>query len=313
MQIVHQRYRRLRQTDPAPTMKNVELDLLAKQLGQERRVHGSISWIAEGLRIEEAQITLRLQLRQLGPHPTEAQQLPIARKRDQIQSHISKFHAEANAFIGNASDVDDAGEEYPEYTVWSDGDINDEGDEDGTSGLNGGSSIAEGYAEDLSLPLPSVLGAQRRHSKSLEELAAQELQLRIGQANDALHELRVALIDKAMLFRTEVRHSKSQATTTRAWAKVSTVQKIVSRYAAIYRRARQQMVTLGAEPNQLSRYKPLTPGDLKASSAIADPNSRGQRNSNLAWFWSMDIPGDTRVDHWMSECGSIVFMFCYLF
>ena len=42
--------------------------------------------------------------------------------------------------------------------------------------------------------------------------------------------------------------------------------------------------------------------DLKVSAAVADPNARGHRDDTLAWFWTMDVPWDTEVNDWMSEC-----------
>ncbi|KAG2752022.1 hypothetical protein P692DRAFT_20725514, partial [Suillus brevipes Sb2] len=34
---------------------------------------------------------------------------------------------------------------------------------------------------------------------------------------------------------------------------------------------------------------------------VADPNARGQRNNTLAWFWSMDVEGDSRNSDWLNE------------
>ena len=62
----------------------------------------------------------------------------------------------------------------------------------------------------------------------------QELRLREGQANDALHELRVLLAHKAVIFWTDVRHAGTYNMTTRAWGKVGSVDVRVQRHAAIY-------------------------------------------------------------------------------
>lgn len=165
------------------------------------------------------------------------------------------------------------------------------------------------HAEHAVLMLPSTLGRDKCISCGLATLLDQEIKLRLGQANDALHELRLALVDKAILFRQEVRHAKSQSTKTRAWARVGGVQTVVVRHAAIYRRARRQLVSLGADAEILAKYRPLLDNDLKVTSAVADPNSRGERHSTLAWFWSIDIPGDTEVHNWMSECRFICVLF----
>ncbi|KAG2030892.1 hypothetical protein BDR03DRAFT_877264, partial [Suillus americanus] len=49
------------------------------------------------------------------------------------------------------------------------------------------------------------------------------------------------------------------------------------------------------------KYLPLKKEDLKASSAVADPNAHGQRDTTLPWFWSLDVQGDTSGNDWMTE------------
>ncbi|KAG1856826.1 hypothetical protein C8R48DRAFT_607977, partial [Suillus tomentosus] len=34
---------------------------------------------------------------------------------------------------------------------------------------------------------------------------------------------------------------------------------------------------------------------------VADPNARGQRNNVLAWFWSLDVEGDSDSSDWLNE------------
>jgi hypothetical protein len=74
--------------------------------------------------------------------------------------------------------------------------------------------------------------------------------------------------------------------------------------AAIYSKCRKQLGKLGAD-QLLEKYQKLEKGDLKASTAIADPNARGQRNSTLPWFWSVDVAADTCSGDWMTECERI--------
>jgi len=52
--------------------------------------------------------------------------------------------------------------------------------------------------------MPSSLNATDIIHLGVEDLAAQELELRKGQANDALERLRLALANKALLWRTKV-------------------------------------------------------------------------------------------------------------
>ncbi|KAF8844258.1 hypothetical protein BDN67DRAFT_895006 [Paxillus ammoniavirescens] len=127
-------------------------------------------------------------------------------------------------------------------------------------------------AESIHLPLPSALSVQRCRDDSLEWLAEQEMQLRTGQANDALHELCLALADKAVLFRTNIRHSSSQAT---------------------------------ANDDILARYQGLSKDHLKISGVVAELNARGHRNDTLPWSWSMDVARDAEANDWMMECKAV--------
>jgi hypothetical protein len=114
-----------------------------------------------------------------------------------------------------------------------------------------------------------------------EGLLWQELRLHTGQANDAFHEVRIALANKAMLFRTDVHHASSYATTSRAWERVNAVDAVLSKHAAIYRRCRRAMVNLGVDEDVLTRYQLLKDAYLKITAAAATPNSRGNRNDRL--------------------------------
>ncbi|KAG9315556.1 hypothetical protein JVU11DRAFT_3180 [Chiua virens] len=154
--------------------------------------------------------------------------------------------------------------------------------------------------------LPSVISLELCKSADVDDLIQQEIQLRIGQANDALHELQLSLVDKAILFLTRVWNSKSQHSKGYAWDKVTSVQNIVHCHGAMYCCMRTQLEQLGANQNTMSPYPLLLNADLKVMWAVADPNAHGQRNSTLPWFWSTNILCNTEVDNWMLECVSII-------
>ncbi|KAF8433101.1 hypothetical protein L210DRAFT_798699, partial [Boletus edulis BED1] len=90
-------------------------------------------------------------------------------------------------------------------------------------------------------PIPSSLGLARCKRLRLDRLWDQKIRLHAGQANDALHEIRLSLANKAVLFRTNVRLTSTHAQTTHAWDKVHGVDAILNRHAAIYRACRQAM------------------------------------------------------------------------
>ncbi|KAG1892841.1 uncharacterized protein F5891DRAFT_986362 [Suillus fuscotomentosus] len=129
------------------------------------------------------------------------------------------------------------------------------------------------------LPLPSNLSIVRCNELGLIDLMKEETALREGQANDALHAIRVHLGDKAVIFRNTIRSAKSQASSTRAWTQLAKL----------------------PDHDLLKKYLPLKKEHLKANAAVADPNARGQRDATLAWFWSINVQGDTSGNDWMTE------------
>ena len=128
----------------------------------------------------------------------------------------------------------------------------------------------------------------------------QELELRIGQANDCLDKLQVALGHKTILFRTRVWNSTSQRTRTRAWAEVDRVDAKIRKCARSYRQARLAMIRLGASEETLGKYQVIKTEDLKMSGDVVEENRTGQRNDKIAWFWRLG--GGQDDDDWMQEC-----------
>jgi hypothetical protein len=283
----------------APSRKQQELALLNSHGGSVNRLtassnRGAATWLATGMTIEEIQISLARDVGRLGAHPTEAQQLQVAHRRDKLQLQIDRFSQSASTFLGHTIDGDDIADSYVDENVLEDDYFNQE--DDATF-----ASPCSFQPEACFIPLPSNLGIARCNEFEITDLVSQEICLREGQANDALHAIRVNLAHKAVIFRKSVRAAKSQVRTTRAWTQVRSVENVISLNAAIYSKCRKQLGKLGAD-QLLEKYQKLDKGDLKASTAIADPNARGQRNSTLPWFWSVDVTADACSSDWMTEC-----------
>ncbi|KAG2141447.1 uncharacterized protein EDB93DRAFT_1105726 [Suillus bovinus] len=221
----------------------------------------------------------------------DIQLLRVARLRDKLQTQITSFLKMASTYLGCKVDANE-----PDSLVNRDHDSPDEEDysdlkdHDQHPDLETHASI---FQPELTIvPLPSNLGEARCKALGLTDLMKEETILREGQANDALHAIRVHLVDKAVIFWDSVRSAKSQATSTQAWTRVRTVEAAVKLNARIYSKCRLQLDRL-PNHNLLKKYLPLKKEHLKASTAVADPNAHGQRNATLAWFWSLDVQGDT--------------------
>lgn len=276
----------------APTIRSIELQLLSEVDNPAGVSHGRTTWLTRGLQIEELAISLQKDTKSLSARSTDMQKLAIARRADRLSADVSKLLSEASAYM-KADSVDEVDPQYEDSDV--DFDDDDDDDDDRPS--------RNSYIHLLALPLPSKFGRDTCDEMGIGNVADEELQLRSGQANDALHAIRLTLADKAVLFRTDVRHASNQAANTRAWGKVHSADAILSKHAAIYRKCRAAMVSLSANDEMLERYRPLKEADLRVSSAVLHPDGRAKRTENLAWFWTMDIPRDTEADDWMSECG----------
>ncbi|KAG1743982.1 uncharacterized protein EDB91DRAFT_1080812 [Suillus paluster] len=269
--------------NPAPSKKEIELRLL-----QEGNAHHAApsrrsvaTWISMCLAIEEAQITLLIKVRRIGKRTTKTQRLDIARQCDRLQGQIDAFTWTALMHLGEGFDADDNPDDLNIDIL---DDLNDDPED-----FIGKSDTWTNSPELTVIPLPSNLRVDRSKRCLAEDLIPLELLLREGQANDALHNLRIHLCNKAILFQTTVRKAKYQALKTRAWSQVTSVQQAVSLHASIYTKTRKQMMKLELGQDKLQKYKPLLQEQLKISTAVGDPNARGQRNESLNWFWSIKV------------------------
>jgi hypothetical protein len=154
------------------------------------------------------------------------------------------------------------------------------------------------------LLLPSNIGLGRCAALGYEAFAKQEKALRVGQMNDSLHGLRLAISRKAVIFRDGLRSSRSKNRKTRSWDEILQVDGSVRHHARVYSRARCAFMRLGADAAELARFQPLTRAQLSVTTARIDPSLRGQRDSSLAWFWSMDVQADVQAAYGMTECES---------
>ena len=160
-------------------------------------------------------------------------------------------------------------------------------------------------AEHILLHLSLQLGCSWCNMNTAEDLAKAELCLREGQLNDSLHHIRIALGHKSYLFRNNVHPACTQRLKTCAWTKVHAVESTTQHHAWVYNRTLKSMFDLGANISLLDQYKLLECKDLKINTTVIAPNVRGQQNTSLPWFWSMDIQRDADVGVWMNDCRRI--------
>ncbi len=154
----------------------------------------------------------------------------------------------------------------------------------------------------ISLPSSLAPGEIQRHS--LEDIATVEAELRKGQISDSLEGLRLALGEKSLSFRGDVRNANSQRTSQRAWANVNKYDAEARRHRRMYMCARAALQHLCIFPEYLSTLHDITEHDMKVSSDLTEENRYGHRSDTMAWFWRMDdgLSAEAEFSPRMREC-----------
>lgn len=261
--------------------------------------------------------SLRSNLQKMSKHVTTLEQTSIEDKRRKLEGRLNHFHEKAQEFIGgNAEEHPDI---LPQFTGWKKGDDADNKNEEA---LDKEALDEEKFWEEVDdeensenpettpIYMPSSLKQEDIQRLQLRTLAAQELELRKGQASDCLQSLRMALGHRAILYRTKVRNAKSTVDKTRAWDNVKAMTVKVSKHARAYRRARKALEHLGADNATLTQYQELQSKHLQVNKDITEENRVGQRSDVLPWFWRLDSHNAEQHDTWTQECKFIFVCEC---
>ena len=144
-------------------------------------------------------------------------------------------------------------------------------------------------AEKQIIRLPSAFGRDVCLAR-LQPHAQVELDLRKGQANDALHTIRLHVAEKSFIYGAGVRKGNNTANLghrgrQKAFGEAHILEAKIRHQARIYEAARQCMESLGMSTEDREKYPKLMKSDTNASTAVVDFNARGQRNEGLSWIW----------------------------
>lgn len=248
-------------------------------------------------------MSLQSQVRRLGKHISVEDQLKIYEKRHRLQSRIDAFVTEGQNIL--RSDADDTSTLPAPVTarIWEDEDRVPVDETDDTSHNPTVDPESDAiYPEWQILPLPSSRSITAESPKLLRDLAEMQLQLEQGQANDALHKLRLAIGHKSFLYRYKVRRAPNYDSRTRAYDDVRSFQTVISTHADVYSACRQAMIALHADEDTMRIYQVLKREDLRTDTAVVNPNERGQRNNEMSWIWGVANPETASSPEWMEEC-----------
>ena len=90
--------------------------------------------------------------------------------------------------------------------------------------------------EKDAIMLPSVLAPGEITCLSLDAIAKVEAELHIGQINDSLNGLHLALGEKSLCFHTEISNASSPCTTQQAWDNIHKFDADARNHRAMYNR-----------------------------------------------------------------------------
>ncbi|KAN0105201.1 hypothetical protein V8E52_011274 [Russula decolorans] len=251
------------QMDKAPTLAEMRLNLLNAKTSTSG-IQSSVIWLIEGFSIEDAQDALRADIRCLPINPSTTQKANILQKQQRLYTKIAKFNQMAQLFMSDLdinvtfSHQDDPAfcpkekgenldDEERERAFWG-GLVDEDAEEDGYE-----EDPNESLPEDLTLWMPSYIGASCLKEAGLEDLVKNEVQLRTGQANDSLDKLRTHLGHKAILYRMNFQSSTSVRTDTRSKQDIRRVALKITRDVQSYHRARESLSRLEASQDILQK------------------------------------------------------------
>ena len=256
-----------------------------------------------------------------------ADQLALAEMRSKLLADIEKFKTKAAQFIrkdamlaardllrtpqNNLGEEWDEGDHIPPDSEDFEPDLpeDDEGDANDNSGALP-AFVHTQVPERKAIPLPSTFGAAFCRQQKLTTLLKSERRLRIGQMNDALHRVRVAVGYKSLLYRTSIRQATSYRNKLRGFDEVHLTDAEVRANARLYSVTREGMIKLhqpGHEADQaelnvhLAKYQVLRDSDLRANTALIEQAVRGVSQQHLPWIWTIDVVRDAGQDGWMTE------------
>ena len=239
---------------------------------------------------------MRDQVKRLELEPREEEKKDIEHKRQLLAAEFELLEAYQRRAVAATGELD----------AYKDGENDfDNLDQDiiieiSTSSTPSSSSTAAEAVESISpenrsLLIPSTCLPEEHPLRQVE------LRLRKGQANRYLTALREIIAAKSFQYTHVVRAAPRKNVITRARNTILQLNHKISFYAKVYDRCRDALIRLAADTNTLQIFQKLTKQDLKASSAIMDPNTPGSTSLSLSWIWQVSTAGE-RSPATLQEC-----------
>ncbi|KAJ7033047.1 hypothetical protein C8F04DRAFT_958139, partial [Mycena alexandri] len=228
--------------------------------------------IAMGLQLEEQQRTLRFDASAAGLHPTKDQSRTMVERTSKVRRKILAWIDIQRGFFP----VVDSLREHEDHV---------------RARVAKTQPIPGVQAYDIALWMPSAIAkapgwARRQRSKLLDDALDHEYRLRVGQANEALDEMRRNLLVRTYLYNLKDAYSRGVRDNMRSGAKIEICDDRIRRMAAQYRAAREALVALGQvlERNEWERtLKPLADADVRGMPRATARVVKAP--TTVSWIW----------------------------
>jgi len=158
--------------------------------------------------------------------------------------------------------------------------------------------------ENRPLPLPSYIAQDK-------ELSDIELQLHQQQASRILLSIWSTVADKSFQYSHVLRVAPRKSVKTRARSAITKLNSKIATDCCIYNHCCSAMVRLGADASILHQFKLLTRADVKASTALLNPNIPGSSSIRLSWIWEHGSVVQTGSSDSLLECMYFTTEFSY--
>jgi hypothetical protein len=246
---------------------------------------------------KERRIALLSLISKLGAKPTDTQKVEIERKRQEISRRLNR-HTEDTALLFSGMDkatmfartyirepcacAEDevCGHLGQDIDPFSAGFPNSE--ERSRRPMPGDSDLVE----RLEVPLPSsvigtgIFDAETEHK---------EVQLRIAQAEEALHGIRREVGYKSFLFKANRRLMHTKDRRLRGHKVIADADREVRRHVRLYNLARASLMRLPISRFAFAKYQEIKKSDLKPLASIYGPNDVGGSRTTILWIWSTSL------------------------
>jgi hypothetical protein len=149
--------------------------------------------------------------------------------------------------------------------------------------------------EHRNLPFPS-------YRTSDDPYLTVELRLRMKQADRLLHSIRSTIADESFQYSHVLRVAPRKSVKTRARTVINKLNTKIAIQSCAYKHCHSAMMRIDAEALATSGFQPLTRSDIKASTALIDPNVPSTSSMRLSWIWQVRAGRPLGLSDSLSEC-----------